>query len=100
MKLRHFVAILFLLLLASPVVVMPVDHARMTEFCGNVQAGESLDAVRARAGAILGFRTSSNIQHGNSYVLIVHSPLSFGRYVCFVENNQKTVARGVFNAAD
>ncbi|OGW16679.1 MAG: hypothetical protein A2X56_14920 [Nitrospirae bacterium GWC2_57_13] len=99
-KIRWIVSALLILMIGGSFAVYPVDHYRISKFCGSIIVNESIEAVRSRALEHSGFRITENYEREGTCSFIIHSPRSFGRFTCFVENDGKAVTKAKFNDFD
>lgn len=90
----------FLSLMGGCIAAYPIDHARVSNYCATTKAGESAISARQRALDRLEFGATPNSEHRGKMFFLVYTTLSFGRYVCFVENDGSKVVTTRFNDVD
>ena len=100
MKIRTIVGSLVLLAFAGCIAIFPIDQARMSSYCSSVQVGEPVASARQRAMDTIGFKATPIFISDGKQLFLVHSPLSFGRFVCEIGTDGSRVTSKEFNSSD
>ena len=100
MKIRWIIYLLVIFIIGGSFAAYPIDRYRMKKFCGSISVGEGIESVRNRALEHAGFRVMRNYERNGINEMIIHSPWSFGRFTCIIENNGRLVTKAKFNFLD